>query len=129
MSVQGSLRKGGRYHHYESEVAALIADTILQMDCYKPHDITEKTKAFCAGYGAGAESSAPGFILPPKGRKLSEKKARFLRLSKGSFSRGARALWPRRARSPRGRGRPLGARTGIKVKVSARIRSRSTALL
>ena len=24
-----------------------IADTILQMDCYEPLDITDKTKAFC----------------------------------------------------------------------------------
>ena len=29
-----------------------IADTILQMDCYEPYDITDKTKAFCASYGA-----------------------------------------------------------------------------
>ena len=27
-----------------------IADTILQMDCYEPLDITDKTKAFCSGY-------------------------------------------------------------------------------
>ena len=28
-----------------------IADTILQMDCYEPLDITDKTKAFCSAYG------------------------------------------------------------------------------
>ena len=47
-----------------------IADTILQMDCYEPYDITDKTKAFCASYGAEPITCAPGFSIPQKGRKL-----------------------------------------------------------
>lgn len=47
-----------------------IADTIIQMDCYEPLDITENTKAFCASYGAEPVTSAPGFSLPAGGRKL-----------------------------------------------------------
>ena len=47
-----------------------IADTIIQMDCYVPIDITEKTKEFCAGYGAEPIRSAPDFCLPGEGRRL-----------------------------------------------------------
>ena len=47
-----------------------IADTILQMDCYEPYDITDRTKAFCASYGTEPITRAPGFSIPPKGRKL-----------------------------------------------------------
>lgn len=35
-----------------------IADTIIQMDCYVPLDITEKTKKACAEYGED-RSEAP----------------------------------------------------------------------
>lgn len=98
-----------------------IADTILQMDCYKPHDITEKTKAFCAGYGAEPITSAPGFILPPKGRKLSEKKAASSApLSKGSFSQETQGQKPfgRGVHAgPRGRDSRSGREDRIKVKV------------
>lgn len=51
-----------------------IADTIIQMDCYVPYDITEKTKAFCASYNASPIQSAPDFALPAPGRKLFEQK-------------------------------------------------------
>ena len=98
-----------------------IADTILQMDCYKPHDITEKTKAFCAGYGAEPITSAPGFILPPKGRKLSEKKAvSSAPLSKGSFSQetqGQKPFGRGGHAGPRGRDSRSGREDRIKVKV------------
>lgn len=47
-----------------------IADTILQMDCYEPYDITDRTKAFCASYGTEPITRAPGFSIPQKGRKL-----------------------------------------------------------
>lgn len=98
-----------------------IADTILQMDCYKPHDITEKTKAFCAGYGAEPIASAPGFILPPKGRKLSEKKAvSSAPLSKGSFSQetqGQKPFGRGGHAGPRGRDSRSGREDRIKVKV------------
>lgn len=53
-----------------------IADTILQMDCYEPYDITDKTKAFCAAYGAQPITSATGFSLPSKGRKLNSGQSR-----------------------------------------------------
>lgn len=47
-----------------------IADTIIQMDCYIPHDITERTKEACARYGEDPTGQAPGFALPKDGRKL-----------------------------------------------------------
>ena len=48
-----------------------IADTIIQMDCYVPRDITASTKAFCESYGAEPIGRAPNFTLPAAGRKLS----------------------------------------------------------
>lgn len=48
-----------------------IADTIIQMDCYEPFDITGRTKEFCKTYGAEPITSAPGFVLPDAGRKLT----------------------------------------------------------
>lgn len=49
-----------------------IADTILQMDSYLPYHITDDVKSYCADYGAEPIISAPGFTLPPAGRKLTE---------------------------------------------------------
>lgn len=48
-----------------------IADTIIQMDCYEPFDITEKTKEACARYGEDPTRTAPGFALPKEERKLA----------------------------------------------------------
>ena len=48
-----------------------IADTIIQMDCYVPYDITERTKEACARYGEDPTAQAPGFALPKEGRKLA----------------------------------------------------------
>lgn len=48
-----------------------IADTIIQMDCYRPFDITERTKEACTRFGADPTTKAPGFILPDEGRKLT----------------------------------------------------------
>ena len=48
-----------------------IADTVLQMDCYRPFDITEKVKEACARYGQDPTTTAPGFSLPAGGRKLT----------------------------------------------------------
>lgn len=53
-----------------------IADTIIQMDHYKPLDITDTTRTYCAGYGAEPIQSAPNFHLPAKGRKLTGGQAR-----------------------------------------------------
>ena len=47
-----------------------IADTIIQMDCYVPLDITETTKEFCSHYSAEPIVSAPDFRLPKTGRRL-----------------------------------------------------------
>lgn len=87
-----------------------IADTILQMDCYEPLDITDKTKAFCSGYGVEPITSAPGFLLPSGGRRLSG--------SKG----GSQAAPVNYAAQNRGNYRGRGPRDGgrderIKVKV------------
>lgn len=40
-----------------------IADTILQMDCYKPVDITDRVKALCGEHKAPSVQ-APGFAIP-----------------------------------------------------------------
>lgn len=68
-----------------------IADTILQMDCYEPYDITDKTKAFCSTYGAEPITSAPGFQLPAKGRKLMDAAASSQGFSGNDRARGAQA--------------------------------------
>lgn len=46
-----------------------IADKILQMDCYRPIDITEKVKGLC-GEHTSPRIQAPGFALPDFTRTL-----------------------------------------------------------
>ncbi len=46
-----------------------IADKILQMDCYKPVDITERVKAMCVEHKA-PRTRAEGFVLPKYDRSL-----------------------------------------------------------
>lgn len=46
-----------------------IADKILQMDCYRPVDITEKVKELC-GEHTSPRTQAPGFALPDFMRTL-----------------------------------------------------------
>lgn len=83
-----------------------IADTILQMDCYEPLDITVKTKEFCASYGAEPVTSAPGYCLPAEGRRLLN-----------GASRQASAPAHDDRRPPRAGGRDAGRRDRMKVKV------------
>lgn len=52
-----------------------IADTIIQMDCYRPLDITAATKEACKRFGEDPTTNAPGFILPARGRRLHVEKA------------------------------------------------------
>lgn len=52
-----------------------IADTIIQMDCYRPLDITAATKEACAKFGEDPTTHAPGFVLPARGRRLAVEKA------------------------------------------------------
>ena len=87
-----------------------IADTILQMDCYEPLDITDKTKAFCSGYGVEPITSAPGFLLPSGGRRLLSNKGGSQTAS-GNSAAESRGNY--RGRGPRGGGRD----ERIKVKV------------
>ena len=49
-----------------------IADTVIQMDSYRPLDITERVKKACEAYReiSAPTLTAPGFALPPAGRKL-----------------------------------------------------------
>lgn len=47
-----------------------IADTVIQMDCYRPFDITETVRKACSKYQAKPVVKAPGFALPQKGRRL-----------------------------------------------------------
>jgi predicted ABC-class ATPase len=46
-----------------------IADKILQMDCYRPVDITEHVKNLCTEYPAPS-TQAPGFAIPEFNRTL-----------------------------------------------------------
>ena len=47
-----------------------IADTILQMDCYRALDITESVKTLCSDHKA-PRIQAPGFVLPEYRQALS----------------------------------------------------------
>ena len=87
-----------------------IADTILQMDCYEPLDITDKTKTFCSAYGVEPITSAPGFLLPSGERRLISNKVGSQAVS-GKFAAANRGNY-------RGRGTLGGGRDErIKVKV------------
>ena len=46
-----------------------IADTIIQMDAYRPFDITEMVKNACEQEASKPAIQAPGFKLPTAGRK------------------------------------------------------------
>lgn len=48
-----------------------IADTVIQMDCYIPFDITESVRQACETYHEKPVMTAPGFKIPKEGRKLS----------------------------------------------------------
>ena len=52
-----------------------IADTIIQMDCYRPVDITAATKEACKRFGEDPTTHAPNFVLPARGRRLHVEKA------------------------------------------------------
>ena len=47
-----------------------IADTIIQMDSYRPIDITKKTKELCKSYPL-EPSDAPAFIFPQSSRVMT----------------------------------------------------------
>ena len=49
-----------------------IADKILQMDCYRPVDITDRVKAMCADHKA-PRIQVPDFKVPEFGRKMPGK--------------------------------------------------------
>lgn len=50
-----------------------IADTVIQMDSYRPSDITELVREACQNTPSRPEISAPGFTLPSKERRLNTK--------------------------------------------------------
>ncbi len=64
-----------------------IADTVIQMDCYKPFDITASVKAACAASESKPEIYAPGFVLPGDGRRLASS------VSGARRSTGLSSLW------------------------------------
>lgn len=45
-----------------------IADTVIQMDCYRPVDITKTVKSRIAKQPSAPETKAPDFIMPSKDR-------------------------------------------------------------
>ena len=57
-----------------------IADVILQMDNYRPADITKKTKTLLKNYRAPS-ITAPGYCLPERKRKIDLKTATMQRKS------------------------------------------------
>ncbi len=63
-----------------------IADTILQMDCYKPVDITRQVKALCGEHTA-PRTQAPDFALPDFHRVLSAPRGRGMRSGYGGRDR------------------------------------------
>lgn len=91
-----------------------IADTILQMDCYEPYDITDKTKAFCASYGAEPITCAPGFALPVGGRKLFSGASGSIPAGRGqnSYRTGTSYEQKPDLRASHGRGQDSGASYG-----------------
>lgn len=48
-----------------------IADTVIQMDSYRPADITPLVRDACEKAASNPETSAPGFSLPKPGRKMN----------------------------------------------------------
>lgn len=52
-----------------------IADTVIQMDCYRPVDITDKVRRICREYGQDPGINPPAFALPAPGRKLLNQEA------------------------------------------------------
>ena len=73
-----------------------IADKIVQMDCYRPVDITDKVKALCKDHQA-PRTQAPGFAVPSFTRALPP------------YGRGRQGGSDRRGRDY-GRGRDGGSR-------------------
>lgn len=68
-----------------------IADTIIQMDCYRPFDITDRTKEACARFGTDPTANAPDFRLPAPGRKLlteADQKPSFQKENRSSHTKG-----------------------------------------
>lgn len=48
-----------------------IADTVIQMDCYEPIDITEKAKKLCGEFPISQEN--PGAFVMPRNHRIMEK--------------------------------------------------------
>ncbi len=75
-----------------------IADTVIQMDRYRPEDITQRAKALCEKYREAAPGKSPDFAVPESRRVmnwprrlLEEKKRKPLKVKtqgKDSFSIG-----------------------------------------
>lgn len=47
-----------------------VADTVVQMDCYRAYEITARAREVCERMGAWRARRAPGFALPDAGRLL-----------------------------------------------------------
>lgn len=63
-----------------------IADTVIQMDCYRPEDITDKVKNLCEKYPAYGGEDVPPFAMPQSRRVMN---------------------WPRRLEQEKKNRRPL----------------------
>ena len=48
-----------------------VADTVIQMDSYMPHDITERVREVCSTRGEKPVVGAPGFAMPREPRYVS----------------------------------------------------------
>lgn len=71
-----------------------VADTVLQMDCYEAHDITEHARTVCREAEALDTPRAPGFVVPdhvriPEWCALAPAPSRDRRAPRGRGGRGA----------------------------------------
>lgn len=99
-----------------------IADTIIQMDCYRPLDITGQTKAACAKFGEDPTTHAPNFVLPARGRRLHvEKEHNGNFSSRGNYHGGRSSYGQRDDRSGNGHGREERIKTKVHGKDSLQV--------
>ena len=105
-----------------------IADHIIQMDCYKPVEITERVKALCREHQA-PRTQAPGFAVPgfaeayAAGRAAGRREERAERGGSGGVMSGT---WARK-RKVRMTGKPGKEDRSMAEAAGAAIMPRSTA--
>lgn len=99
-----------------------IADTIIQMDCYRPFDITERAKEACRQFGEDPTVHAPAFRLPSPGRRLIASGASAAVSPGRKDSSAALSQYPPENAIPnRGRGRGHEGRGGREERIKTKV--------